>query len=106
MGMPEVAAPLPTRHSIAMSMVIAHLFNDWGFYFAHRAFHHPWLYARFHKQHHTFQGTTGIAAEFASPVESILANQGPTMGGMLLFGRHPVLVIVWLLLRLQQTYEA
>jgi sterol desaturase/sphingolipid hydroxylase (fatty acid hydroxylase superfamily) len=43
------------------------LVNDFLFYWAHRALHHPKLYGRIHKQHHLFKQTIGIAAEFAHP---------------------------------------
>lgn len=33
---------------------------DLTFYIIHRAFHTPWLYKRFHRQHHRFTGTVGV----------------------------------------------
>ena len=83
-------------------------------------------------QHHEFAGTVGIAAEYANPVEQVFANMLPTLGGVIFFPTHPLLVAVWLVsrspqccvclpgevpahlitcsllqfLRLQQTYEA
>ena len=46
----------------------------------------------------------GIAAEHANPIESIVANVIPTAGGVLFFGCHNALcVIVWTLVRVQQT---
>lgn len=104
-GMPAVASEVPPWPQLAAQLAIAHVFNDWFFYWTHRTVHHPKLYARIHKQHHTFQGTIGIAAEFASPLETFFANILPTFGGCVFFGRHPVLYAVWVFLRLQQTYE-
>jgi hypothetical protein len=40
----------------------ARIFNDVGFYWSHRALHHPPLYRLFHKQHHQFTATIGAAA--------------------------------------------
>jgi len=105
-GMPSFAEPLPPASAIAWQIMVAHLFNDWGFYMSHRLVHHPLLYARFHKQHHTYSGTIGIAAEFASPVETLFSNILPTLGGVAFFGRHPVVFSVWLFLRLVSTYQA
>ena len=31
------------------------LLEDTLFYWTHRLFHHPWLYATFHKTHHRFK---------------------------------------------------
>merc|ERR1711918_8064 len=71
-----------------------------------RIFHSKALYKRFHKQHHEFSGTVGFAAEYADPVEVVVSNQIPTVGGVLFFGCHPLCVWLWIALRLQQTYEA
>jgi len=84
----------------------AHSFNDWGFYWAHRMFHSPKLYSRFHKQHHAFKGTVGPAAEYAGDVETIVANYIPSVGGLVIIGAHPIVQASWLVLRLWQTFEA
>ena len=76
------------------------------FYWAHRAFHHPKLYARFHKQHHKFNSTIGIAAEYAGPVEYVLANSIPTMAGPILFGAHPYTLWIYLSVRVWETVES
>jgi sterol desaturase/sphingolipid hydroxylase (fatty acid hydroxylase superfamily) len=80
-------------------------FNDWGFYWSHRIFHHKAIYKRFHKQHHSYIATIGFAAEYAHPVEQIFANQLPTVGACLFFGYHPFIWYIWLVWRLEQTYE-
>jgi sterol desaturase/sphingolipid hydroxylase (fatty acid hydroxylase superfamily) len=95
-GMLDFNSPLPTPLSIFTTFCIAHLFNGIAFYFAHRLFHTKALYATFHKQHHEFTGTIGIAAEYANPVEQIVANILPTLGGVMFFGTHPLCVGVWL----------
>ena len=50
------------------------MFLEPAFYFAHRALHHPALYARFHKQHHEYKGSVGFAAEYATLVEQVCAR--------------------------------
>jgi methylsterol monooxygenase len=105
-GMPTLDTPLPPFLTIVKQLCLGHLFNDVGFYFTHRLFHTKQLYKMFHKQHHEFAGTIGFAAEYANPVETIVSNQIPTVGGMLFFGAHPMLLLLWIALRLQQTYEA
>jgi len=106
LGMLDLDAPLPDWRSMFTTFCVAHVFNGVGFYFAHRLFHAKALYATFHKQHHEFAGTIGIAAEYANPVEQVLANMLPTLGGVVLFPTHPLCVGTWLFLRLQQTFEA
>jgi len=105
-GMMPFSSPLPDVPGLFKTFVAGHLFNDVGFYLTHRLFHHKLLYKHFHKQHHEFSGTIGFAAEYANPVEVIVSNQIPTVGGVLFFGAHPLCVWVWIALRLQQTYEA
>ena len=106
-AMPSPYDPLtaPTFAEVALWIAIAHLHNDLGFYWSHRTFHHKPFYKRFHKQHHSFVGTISPATEFAHPVEDILSNILPTIGGIVFFGRPHYALWVWLVLRLQQTYE-
>ena len=49
-------------------------FNDTLFYWVHRTVHHKSLYKYIHKHHHRFKVNIGICAEFANPVEDVLAN--------------------------------
>ena len=108
-GMPSLTEPLPASFArLCVGFATAHFVNDVGFYWSHRAVHHPSLYKHIHKQHHAYTGSIGFAAEYASPLESIISNALPTIGGMLFFGCHgsALLFLVWLAVRLQQTYEA
>merc|ERR1711943_41191 len=81
------------------------LLNDVAFYVAHRTIHHKRLYSWIHKQHHSYTGSVGFAAEYAHPIEQVFANQLPSVAGCLFFGAHPLIFFVWLGGRLQQTYE-
>ncbi len=99
-------AALPSVWSLYKQFAFANLVNEVGFYWAHRTFHSKLLYKRFHKQHHQYKGTMGIAAEWANPVEALCANLLPTFAGMLFFGRHPLVFWTWLAYRLEETYDA
>eukprot|EP00730_Choanoeca_flexa_P014556 TRINITY_DN6406_c0_g1_i2.p1 TRINITY_DN6406_c0_g1~~TRINITY_DN6406_c0_g1_i2.p1 ORF type:complete len:341 (+),score=45.10 TRINITY_DN6406_c0_g1_i2:90-1025(+) len=90
---------------VAMQLVVSILINDALFYWSHRLLHHKLLYKRFHKQHHEYNGTIGIAAEYASPLEQLLSNQGPTILGPILTGMHLHVWMVYLAWRLWRTYE-
>lgn len=112
-GMPPPGAELPRWGDAPWAAAadawrvffVAFLLNDWGFYLTHRALHHPALYRRFHKQHHRFTGTVSFAAEYAHPVEVLLSNHMPTLAGCVLMGAHPLVLFVWLVARLEKTYE-
>eukprot|EP01064_Diplonema_japonicum_P027548 TRINITY_DN3_c0_g1_i6.p1 TRINITY_DN3_c0_g1~~TRINITY_DN3_c0_g1_i6.p1 ORF type:complete len:343 (+),score=94.42 TRINITY_DN3_c0_g1_i6:89-1030(+) len=82
----------------------AKVVNSMGFYWAHRAVHHPALYW-IHKQHHSYVGTIGVSAEYAHPIEQLVANQLPTILGIVLTARHPLPTIIWLWERLEQSYQ-
>ena len=105
-GMPSFTTPLPPLQKVVCGYALAVFVNDVGFYWSHRLVHAKPLYFRIHKQHHTYTGTIGFAAEYASPPEQIVSNQLPTVGGCLFFGAHPLVFLIWVGCRLQQTYEA
>lgn len=90
-------------------MAMASLCNELLFYVAHRAFHEvPGLYVRFHKQHHKYVGSIGWAAEYAHPLEQILANKIPSVIYGLVMSRYidQAVWFTWLAWRLWETYEA
>jgi hypothetical protein len=64
------------------------------------------LYRWIHKQHHEYTGSIGFAAEYAHPIEALLANLLPTMGYAVAAGVHPLVFVLWLAWRLEETYEA
>lgn len=102
-GLKPLDSVLPSVQEVFFTMCCGHVFNDIFFYLTHRMFHSKALYF-LHKQHHSFGGTMGIAAEHANPVESLVANVIPTVGGVTFFGCHnPLCVIIWTLVRVQQT---
>lgn len=105
-GMDPLAAQLPGLATLYAQFALAHFWNDFFFYWAHRSLHSEALYKIIHKQHHSWLATESVAAEFSHPVEQVFANFFPTLGGSLLFGRHPLMFFVWLMFRLEETYEA
>merc|ERR1719474_651128 len=78
---------------------------EWLFYAFHRLLHIPSLYGLIHKQHHEYKGSIGFAAEFAHPIEGLLANFYPTLAGCMHLGAHPLCFYVYLCWRLCATYE-
>lgn len=71
-----------------------------NFYF--RLFHHPILYARFHKIHHEWHAPVSITQLYCHPLEHFLLNSfTTTFGTMLLgdrYGNHLISFWVWLII--------
>ena len=42
------------RKTFAVQFVVFNVIEDTGFYWIHRAFHHPKLYRKYHKVHHSY----------------------------------------------------
>eukprot|EP00758_Cryptobia_borreli_P003443 Tbor_TRINITY_DN3747_c0_g1::TRINITY_DN3747_c0_g1_i1::g.2458::m.2458/K07750/E1.14.13.72, SC4MOL, ERG25; methylsterol monooxygenase len=93
---------------IALLTVAAMFINETLFYFVHRLAHEvPFIYKHIHKKHHEYIGTICIAAEYAHPLEELFANQLPTLAVFMIFSDIPVVfVAAWILIRLNETYEA
>ncbi|KPI87004.1 hypothetical protein ABL78_3916 [Leptomonas seymouri] len=103
--------------------LLANVVNEVGFYTAHGVLHSsPTLYRAFHKKHHTYIGTIGIAAEYASPLEEVVTNAIPTIAyfAVMFFAftrsaaaestfvtaaRAWPLFMTWMWARLCETYE-
>ena len=57
-------------------------------YYIHRALHHPSIYVCIHKMHHKYTDPISFAAEYAHPVEHILASIHPIILPLTLKGTH------------------
>ena len=79
--------------------------NDVLFYFAHRMLHHKSIYKYIHKAPHRFKASSGLAAEFAHPIEDLFANLIPTLIGCFVMGSHVVVLWLWLAYRLYETVD-
>lgn len=91
-----------------LSEFLAHF--AWGvlarealFYGAHRAMHHPALYARIHKQHHVFTAPMAFAAQYAHPVEHLLVNALPIFVPMAVCRAHILTFAAFFVYELLQT---
>lgn len=105
-GMSSLYAPLPSALTVARDLAVAVFLNDTLFYWAHRALHHKSIYKYIHKKHHMFKVNVGISAEYANPIEDVLANIIPTMAGVWVMGSHAAVVWLWLIIRISETMEA
>ncbi|EEH47030.2 uncharacterized protein PADG_03128 [Paracoccidioides brasiliensis Pb18] len=74
-----VTPTYPTARELATDFIYALLLRELLFYTVHRTLHHPKLYPCFHKQHHTFTAPMAFAAQYAHPLEHLLANVIPVV---------------------------
>ena len=102
----DVNAAAPSAFEILRDFIVFIAINDTLFYWAHRMLHHKYIYKYIHKHHHRFKVNIGIAAEFAHPVEDVLANLLPTLLGAFVMKSHPLTFWLWLVIRLFETVDA
>lgn len=98
---------LPDSLTLALTITLFMLMEDFCFYWTHRLLHWRVIYPYIHKMHHTHGTTVGIAAEYAHPVEFVLGNMLPTSVGPALLGPnvHMLTVFAWYMIRFGETLD-
>lgn len=66
-------ASIPDLKTIVWQFCLFLVVEEVLFYFAHRVLHHPKLYW-IHKEHHEYNITITLAAQYAHPIEHLFAN--------------------------------
>jgi len=99
----DTSARLPSLGEVAGHFVIAVVTREVLFYTSHRALHHPKIYERIHKKHHRFTAPMAFAAQYAHPVEHLLANTIPIVLPMMLMHSHVLTFVLFLTSQLIQT---
>jgi len=97
--------PSFTVHVLQICFMV--LCEDFMSYWAHRAFHHPYLYKNIHYIHHKYKETLSFGAEIAHPIEFYVVNLMPLMLGSFILGKHTHFVTkgVFTVLRIIETME-
>ncbi|EWC47406.1 hypothetical protein DRE_00374 [Drechslerella stenobrocha 248] len=70
----RIDASIPQLHEVVRDFLISLALREALFYYSHRILHHPRLYPRIHKVHHRFTAPVALAAQYAHPIEQIVAN--------------------------------
>jgi len=98
---------LPSLFTFLWQLIASLVIDDFFFYFGHRLLHHPYLYVRFHKQHHEFQNTVSYAAVYTHWVEFVITNALSVLSPLMLFQRnmHLITLAGFIFNRIVGTYE-
>ncbi|EWM23673.1 sterol 4-alpha-methyl-oxidase [Nannochloropsis gaditana] len=99
-------ASLPSAMQCTWQLLVCALGTEFMFYSAHRMFHHPSIYKYFHKQHHEFKSPIGISSEYAHVLEDLIVNLPSTLLPPVILGVHPLVLYLWLALRIWETVDA
>lgn len=97
---PTLPGPFEVVFGVARSVLIREI----GFYYVHRIFHLPSIYAGVHKKHHHFIAPVALAAQYATPTEHIFANILPiALPGIIYKGTHVLTYWAFLAFQLAET---
>ncbi|CAK7245647.1 MAG: hypothetical protein STHCBS139747_007231 [Sporothrix thermara] len=90
----RVEATLPTAAEFVREFVLSCIGREILFYYSHRLLHQPRFYRTIHKTHHKFVAPVALAAQYAHPIEHVVANMLPVgLPPMLL---HAHILTYWL----------
>lgn len=97
----------PKPLEIIAQIVIFMLCEDFIFYWTHRLFHTPTLYKLFHKKHHEYKSTIGLAAEYSHPIDFLISSLLPSTLGPTLLGSkcHIFTAYLWVIVRILETTD-
>ncbi|KAF7542491.1 hypothetical protein G7046_g10160 [Stylonectria norvegica] len=106
----DYGVPFPSVWKMALQITICFIMEDAWHYWFHRSLHYGPLYKAIHKMHHTYSAPFGLAAEYASPIETALLGIGVVGAPILLMSitgdLHLLTMYIWITLRLFQAIDA
>lgn len=101
---PIHAGPAPSWYVVLAQLLFFVYFDDFVFYWAHRALHTQWLYKRIHGWHHRILTPWAVTGHYMHPVEYVITGSVALIGPMLL-GAHVITVWLWLTFRQWEASE-
>lgn len=96
-------AKWPQLDQIALDVLVSICLREILFYYSHRILHLPSLYPKIHKVHHRFTAPIALAAQYAHPIEHLLANTLPIFIPPMIMHCHVVSFWVFLAVELLET---
>lgn len=94
----DIAIGLPSPYVLAAQTAFSLLMTEVWFYHVHRLFHeNKWLYAKVHKQHHTWTAPVALVSTYANPIEHVGNNLISLFWGPYLCGAHPLTTLAYTL---------
>ncbi|KAH7238635.1 fatty acid hydroxylase superfamily-domain-containing protein [Fusarium tricinctum] len=106
----DYGVPFPPVWKMALQIAVCFVMEDAWHYWFHRALHYGPLYKAIHKMHHTYSAPFGLAAEYASPIETALLGIGvvgcPLVVLAITGELHLITMYTWIVLRLFQAIDS
>ncbi|OMJ26198.1 Methylsterol monooxygenase, partial [Smittium culicis] len=106
----NTSVPFPSFSSMVPQILCFFVIEDFYHYWMHRLFHWGPLYKAIHKVHHEFTAPSGIATEYAHPLETLVFVFGVMLGPLSFcyyFGNvHVISMFFWITFKLCQSVEA
>ncbi|KAF9784216.1 hypothetical protein IL306_007989 [Fusarium sp. DS 682] len=106
----DYGVPFPPVWKMALQIAVCFVMEDAWHYWFHRALHYGPLYKAIHKMHHTYSAPFGLAAEYASPIETALLGIGVVGCPIILLSitgeLHLFTMYTWIVLRLFQAIDS
>ena len=106
----STGVPFPPLYKMVYQVAIFFVLEDTWHYWFHRALHWGPLYKNIHKLHHQYSAPFGLAAEYASPLETMLLAMGalgmPILWCAITHDLHILTMYIFIVLRLFQAIDA
>ena len=86
---------IPSIWLIALQLGLLLVCEEVAFFTVHYVMHTKFFYRKFHRIHHEYAESIGIATHYVHPVEHIFGNLLPVFLGLILFQVHMVTFLIW-----------